>query len=261
MTRYAVIGVCVLCSAGVAADRLPASRPAAGEGFEPLLVRAIQAEKTGQTGEALLLLQRAIGLLQTRLQEAMKATLPKPAEGWTATAPKCESIHMAMGEQEQPMYFTQVARTYRRTKDKLSVKLTVTNMPLMVEAQEQAFKQYQDPELLKMMNASPELAIKLVQREGWKGFVTTHKGQKTDLHAFVAGCLVSIESSKDDEQAVSTLFEGIDLATLAKATTPPAGAALRPKPKTGPHEEPADSEPEPEEDDDDGDGGDAEDDD
>ena len=85
MTRYAVIGVCVLCSAGVAADRLPASRPAAGEGFEPLLVRAIQAEKTGQTGEALLLLQRAIGLLQTRLQEAMKATLPKPAEGVPGT--------------------------------------------------------------------------------------------------------------------------------------------------------------------------------
>ncbi len=187
---------------------------------EALIAKGLAEYRSGKTQEAIADLQKAIAMMQKSLQKGMAAFFPKPPPGWEAG--KVESTAMTMGSGEQSGSWTQVTRRYARTKDKVTVTVTMVNAPRLIEAQKSASAAYRNPQMLKMLNRDPKTRIALIDQAGWFGWTVVNKGRSAQASAFSKGCLLTAQAGNDDEQALKAIWNAIDLKALAAAQLKPA---------------------------------------
>ncbi|MHC5052612.1 MAG: hypothetical protein ACYTGK_18630 [Planctomycetota bacterium] len=211
-----VIGILAVLAIGQAQE---AEDPKAS--VEKLIQEGLEAYKAGKNQEAILKLQKAIGLIQQSAAKGLEAFLPAAPDGWKADPAKSKSGNWGAGE--AAVTWTQASCRYIRESDNLKVEVTISDSPQIIQGQMQALKLYQNPQMLQMMNQDPNKKIELIDTDGWKGWKTTDKGKRprTQTMAIYRSVMVMIEVRGDDEGARDAFWSGVDRKGIAAAAAPP----------------------------------------
>lgn len=167
----------------------------------------------GNSNKAVDLLQQAISLIQKSMTTSLVNFLPNPPAGWDAG--KVEEGAMATNVQGNIQGY-HVSRKYTKKEDKTRVKVEINGSEIFVQGMKERWKST-TPELLKILNRSPDVQTRIVERDTWKGFVTQRKGKRAEAALFVAGGLLTVEVTPDREEILDQFIGMIDLAGLAKA--------------------------------------------
>ncbi len=221
MSRILTALVAVLMLSQPLLAETPASGP---DPVETLVAGALKLHKQGKTAEAVEQLQQAIALMQKTLQKGLASFFPAAPAGWKAG--DIESSAMASATDSGGGSYTQVSRTYTRAADNVTVRISITNSPMLIAAHQAAAQAYANPQMIAAINQSGERKIELVRQEGWFGWIESQEGS---AQAFAAckGCMVTANVSNGELATLKRFWGAIDFKGLAASL---AGAkSLPPK--------------------------------
>ncbi|MHC4974643.1 MAG: hypothetical protein ACYTG3_20200 [Planctomycetota bacterium] len=123
-----VIGILAVLAIGQAQE---AEDPKAS--VEKLIQEGLEAYKAGKNQEAILKLQKAIGLIQQSAAKGLEAFLPAAPDGWKADPAKSKSGNWGAGE--AAVTWTQASCRYIRESDNLKVEVTISDSPQIIQGQ------------------------------------------------------------------------------------------------------------------------------
>lgn len=182
---------------------------------EKLITSGLKNYKGGNTPQAIADLQKAVALMQKSINQGLAGFFPAVPAGWQTD--EIESQALALGSAQGSGSWTMVSRTYTRQADDLRINLAMTNSPDLVANQQAAAEAYRNPMTLQMLNQDPNTKVEIIDQDGWFGWMVTSKGQSASITAFCHGCLLTVEASGDDADAVKTFWNAINLKGLAAA--------------------------------------------
>jgi hypothetical protein len=185
------------------------------EQVQAVVSKALDAYKEGRTQEAISQLQQAIAIMQQSQQTGMASFFPKPPDGFEAG--QVDSQSATFGSGKQAGSYTHVSRVYTRKSDDLTVTVSLTDSPELIQAQKMVAEQFKNPSAVAAMNQNPDVVIKTLQGDGWFGWMTVNKKSDAQVTAFCNGCVLSINVNKPDQQVVEIFWQGINLKGLAAA--------------------------------------------
>lgn len=206
-----------ICLASLAVMICSAACLAEGDkAVEGLITKGLAAHKAGKTHDAIAALQEAILLMQKSQEKGLAGFFPKAPAGWTAG--ELDSSSAAFGTGEGGATYTTLTQQFTREEDGATVNVSLSNSNQLVEAHKAMAESYKNPEVLKMMNQDPNTKVKLIDKDGWTGWMTIEKDNSAQAIAFSSGCLLTVQVDKGDEATLELFWNAIDHKALAKAT-------------------------------------------
>lgn len=196
---------------GFAADK--ESTPA---DVEAAIQQGLKDFKAGRSADAIQSLQSAISMIQKSQQKGAAKGFPKAPAGWEAG--KLESQSISTGSATENFAWTMLTQAFTRKSDNTRVNIELANSPQLIEPQKAMFENLKNPQVLAMMNQSPDTKLSMISQDGWAGMKIVEK-QEAKIVAFCDNSLITITVNKADEAALETFWKAVDLKALA-ATLP-----------------------------------------
>ncbi len=192
--------------------------------IEKIIQDALASYRAGEAQQAVERLHEAIARIEQSQKIGLASHLPPVPKGWDAGEVDSQSMSFAAGGQSGSQ-FLQIRRDYWPVESDGSkgprVNVTITNAPMMVQAQKAASAVYKNPQFLKSMQADPNRKVELVEEGEWFGWKIIEKEKQGTVTAFCNNCLVTVNG--DENSGVETIWKGFDLEGLAKSSTPEKG--------------------------------------
>ena len=135
---------------------------------QKLIAQAQEAIKDGRAEDAIDLLQKAIGALQSIEKAGLSGLLPDPPDGWSATEPQAQSGNWGSGA--QAFQWTTANRRYTHENEGTQVEITITNSPQLVTAQQQTIAAFKNPQLAKLLRQQQGQKLDIFDDRGWSGY-------------------------------------------------------------------------------------------
>jgi len=180
-----------------------------------LIDKGRDALAAGRTVEAVEHLQAAIGVIQQMATAGLASFLPEPLAGWTAQ--EVDTASGTWGAGEGAFQWNQASRRYDRASDKTRAEIQISTSPQLIASQKAAAQIYENPEMLKMLNANPDMTIEAISGGGWVGFITVAKDKNAMAFAIHEKVLVHVSLNRGDLALVKQILGSMDRAKLAES--------------------------------------------
>ncbi|MCJ7543278.1 MAG: hypothetical protein MUP47_01725, partial [Phycisphaerae bacterium] len=122
--------------------------------------------------------------------------------------------------------YTQLTQRFTRKQDGATATVSLTSSNQLIDAQKPLAESYKNPEFLRMANLDPNMKVKLIDQDGWTGWIVIQKEGDAQATALHSGYLLTVQVDKPDEAALDIFWKAIDLKGLAGP-----GAASQPTSK------------------------------
>jgi hypothetical protein len=187
-----------------------AAKVDAGDDVSSLSAQGLKAYQGGDYQKALDLFQQVVIIIQNSLGASFESFFPKPPKGFTAGEIEDSSVAGVAGGASHRA--TSLICKYTRTSDNAVVTVSITNMPISVQAIRQSMQMFLDPQMKAMLANSPD-APSVEERDGWT-LMTQPDGS---VDAATEELMLSIQSNQVGKEVLAQFLGGVDLLGLAAA--------------------------------------------
>jgi len=213
----------VLALSLVAVALLPAARAEdedAPQDNATLILSAIdkgrEAYRAGKAQESIRHLQKAIKLIQQTAVRGLASFLPDLGEGWTADEPNTTSG--SWNANGTDMQWTQVTRSYQHEERGLTLDVTITNWPQMIQGVRAMVQMFKNPQMRAAMDGDKKKKHELVEGDGWTGLLITEGTRRTSFQTYNEDVMVTMEIGTGDAALVRSVWQGMDRRGLGEST-------------------------------------------
>lgn len=218
MTRGRVaigLAVVLLLASGPWAKPPAAAKPA--DNVEKLILAGLEAHKAGQAARAIDLLQKAITAIQQAIAGGWEYVFPaKAPPGYEAGEIK-KQTHALAGPAGSSS--VQLGQVFTRTKDRVRVRINLTDSPQLIKVHEASARMYNNPKVRAMMTRDGNRTIRGLARGKWVGWAIVDKRGQGSAQAHLTNKVAMITVNVTAAEAETLdLFVGLLNLTGPKPT-------------------------------------------
>ena len=188
------------------------TKDAGNKSVEQLIEEALAAHKSGNSDEAIQLLQLAIDGIQQKGMKGITSHLPPVPENWTADEAKTVTGNWGSGA--QAFQWSQVSRVYT-SQDGMRVNVTFTNSPQVLMAQRQMAATFGNEQMVKMMNMDPNKQVDVFKKDGWNGW-TMIEGNKANGVGIGNKYVVTVDVNRGNKDVFTKFWKSVNFDGLNK---------------------------------------------
>ncbi len=175
-----------------------------------------EAYRAGKAQESIRQLQTAIKLIQQTAVRGLASFLPDLGEGWTADEPNTTSGSWnANGTDTQ---WTQVTRSYHHEERGLTLDVTITNWPQMIQGVRAMVQMFKNPQMRAAFEGDKKKKHELVEGDGWTGMLITEGNRRTSFQTFNEEVMVTMEVGTGDAAFLRGVWQRMDRRGLGEST-------------------------------------------